>query len=112
MTPMAAGGQTAADAIIRAAGGKNAMQGFNRYRPLSQEGVIAAQPDLILISRDGAKALGSPERVWTLPGMAQTPAAREKRVLVLDDMVLLGFTLGTPDALAALRSAAEQAQRP
>ncbi|MEG2830855.1 MAG: hemin ABC transporter substrate-binding protein, partial [Edwardsiella sp. (in: enterobacteria)] len=46
------------------------------------------------------------------PGMAQTPAAREKRVLVLDDMALLGFTLGTPDALAALRSAAEQAQRP
>ncbi|ACY84636.1 heme/hemin ABC transporter substrate-binding protein [Edwardsiella piscicida] len=112
MTPMAAGGQTAADAIIRAAGGQNAMQGFNRYRPLSQEGVIAAQPDLILISHDGAKALGGPARVWALPGMAQTPAAREKRVLVLDDMALLGFTLGTPDALAALRSAAEQAQRP
>lgn len=112
MTPMAAGGNTAADAIIHAAGAQNAMQGFERYRPLSQEGVIAAQPDLILVSHDGVKALGGIDRVWQLPGMAQTPAAREKRVVALDDMALLGFTLGTPDALAALRNAAQQAQRP
>ncbi|MGY0146278.1 heme/hemin ABC transporter substrate-binding protein [Edwardsiella tarda] len=112
MSPMAAGQQTAADAIIRAAGAQNAMQGFNRYRPLSQEGVIAAQPDLILLTRDGAAALGGSERVWNLPGLAQTPAARHRRVLVVDDMALLGFTLGTPDALAALHQAASQAQHP
>lgn len=45
MTPLAAGQHTAA-------GLKNAMQGFERYRPLSQEGVIASAPDLLLITTD------------------------------------------------------------
>lgn len=59
MTAMAAGQQTAADAAIRAAGLRNAMQGVNRYQPLSQEGVIASQPDLVVISQDGVKAMGA-----------------------------------------------------
>jgi iron complex transport system substrate-binding protein len=54
MTAMAAGQQTGADAAIRAAGLQNAMQGFTRYQPLSQEGVIASQPDLVVISQDGS----------------------------------------------------------
>jgi iron complex transport system substrate-binding protein len=44
MTAMAAGQQTGADAAIRAAGLQNAMQGFTRYQPLSQEGTIASHP--------------------------------------------------------------------
>lgn len=58
MTAMAAGQQTGADAAIRAAGLRNAMQGFTRYQPLSQEGVIASQPDLVVISQDGVNAMG------------------------------------------------------
>lgn len=58
MTPMAAGQDTAADAIIKASGAQNAMR-FSRYRPLSQEGVVASAPDLVLITRDGFKTLGT-----------------------------------------------------
>ena len=111
MTPMAAGQDTAADAIIKASGAQNAMQGFSRYRPLSQEGVVASAPDLILITSDGFKTLGTVDKVWALPGMALTPAAKNKQILVVDDMALLGFSLETPAALAALREAAERAQR-
>ncbi|MDN6550226.1 MAG: ABC transporter substrate-binding protein, partial [Enterobacterales bacterium] len=111
MTPMAAGQDTAADAIIKASGAQNAMQGFSRYRPLSQEGVVASAPDLVLITRDGFKTLGTVDKVWALPGMALTPAAKNKQILVVDDMALLGFSLETPAALAALREAAERAQR-
>ena len=111
MTPMAAGKDTAADAIIKASGAQNAMQGFSRYRPLSQEGVVASAPDLVLITRDGFKTLGTVDKVWALPGMALTPAAKNKQILVVDDMALLGFSLETPAALAALREAAERAQR-
>lgn len=111
MTPMAAGQDTAADAIIKASGAQNAMQGFSRYRPLSQEGVVASAPDLVLITRDGFKTLGTVDKVWALPGMALTPAAKNKQLLVVDDMALLGFSLETPAALAALREAAERAQR-
>ncbi|MGB2536970.1 heme/hemin ABC transporter substrate-binding protein [Hafnia paralvei] len=111
MTPMAAGQDTAADAIIKASGAQNAMQGFSRYRPLSQEGVVASAPDLILLTTDGFKTLGNVNKVWELPGMALTPAAKNKQILVVDDMALLGFSLKTPEALAALRQAAERAQR-
>jgi iron complex transport system substrate-binding protein len=108
ITPMAAGQQTAADAIIRAAGLKNAMQGFNRYRPLSQEGVIASAPDLLLVTTDGVRSIGGQENLWLLPGMALTPAGKNRRVLIVDDMALLGFGLETPQALGLLRKAAEQ----
>lgn len=108
MSSMAAGQNTAADAIITSAGAQNAMQGFSRYRPLSQEGIVAAAPDLLLLTTDGVKTLGGIDNVWKLPGMAMTPAGRNKRVLVVDDMALLGFGLETPAVLAKLRQAAEQ----
>lgn len=108
ITPMAAGQQTAADAIITAAGLKNAMQGFSRYRPLSQEGVIASAPDLLLVTTDGVRSIGGQENLWQLPGIALTPAGKNRRVLIVDDMALLGFGLETPQALNLLRKAAEQ----
>lgn len=43
-----------------------------------------------------------------LYGIALTPAGKKRRVLVVDDMALLGFGLQTPDALIKLRRAAEQ----
>ncbi|WP_459176516.1 heme/hemin ABC transporter substrate-binding protein [Ewingella americana] len=107
-TALAAGQNTAADAMITAAGAQNAMQGFTRYRPLSQEGIIASAPDLLLITTDGVRTLGGLDQVWKLPGLALTPAGRNHRVLVLDDMSLLGFGLETPTVLATLRQAAEQ----
>ncbi|WP_411704968.1 hemin ABC transporter substrate-binding protein [Edaphovirga cremea] len=107
-TALAAGQNTAADSIIQAAGATNAMQGFSRYRPLSQEGVIAAAPDLLLLSDSGIKSLGGVDQIWNLPGMAMTPAARNKRMLIVDDMSLLGFGLETPEVLMTLRQALEQ----
>ncbi|MFI8416466.1 hemin ABC transporter substrate-binding protein [Serratia sp. NPDC078593] len=108
MTPMAAGQHTAADAVIRAAGLTNAMQGFNHYRPLSQEGVIASAPDLLLVTTSGVQTLGGVKQLWELPGIALTPAGKHRRLLIVDDMALLGFGLQTPAALAKLRHAAEQ----
>lgn len=108
MAAMAAGQQTAADAAIRAAGLQNAMQGFNRYQPLSQEGVIASQPALVLLTQAGVKTLGGESNVWALPGLAQTPAGKSQQLLVVDDMALLGFGLQTPDAILALHKKAEQ----
>lgn len=108
MTAMAAGQQTGADAAIRAAGLQNAMQGFTRYQPLSQEGTIASRPDLVVISQDGINALGGEANLWKLPGLAQTPAGRNRQVLAIDDMALLGFSVRTPQAIQQLRSKAEQ----
>ncbi|STR50706.1 periplasmic hemin-binding protein [Klebsiella oxytoca] len=107
MNTMVAGKQTAADGAIRAAGLENAMQSFDHYRSMSQEGVIASKPDLVVISADGLKGMGGEAGLWKLPGLAQTPAGRNKQVLVIDDMALLGFGPRTPQAVLALRQKAE-----
>ncbi|HBC8591647.1 TPA: hemin ABC transporter substrate-binding protein [Citrobacter koseri] len=107
MSAMAAGQQTGADAAIRAAGLQNAMQGVSRYQPLSQEGVIASQPDLVVIPQEGLTAMGGEENLWKLPGLAQTPAGRNKQVFAVDDMALLGFSVRTPQAIQQLRAKAE-----
>ncbi|BDH46169.1 hemin ABC transporter substrate-binding protein [Salmonella enterica subsp. enterica serovar Choleraesuis] len=108
MSAMAAGQGTAADAAIQAAGLKNAMQGFVRYQTLSQEGVIQSQPDLVLVTTDGVATLGGKDKVWSLPGLAQTPAGKNQQLMVVDDMALLGFGPRTPETVRVLRERAEQ----
>ncbi len=107
MKSLAAGNQTAADGAIRSAGLVNAMAAVPHYQALSQEGVVAAAPDLVVIGYDGLKALGSEEKLWQLPGVALTPAGQHHNLLVIDTMALLGFGLDTPQAIVKLRRAAE-----
>lgn len=75
MNTLVAGQHTAADGAIRAAGLQNAMQGFDHYRAMSQEGVAASQADLVVISADGLKGMGGEAGLWKLPGLAQTGGA-------------------------------------
>jgi len=107
MGTMAAGSETSADAAIKAAGLQNAMASIRRYQPLSQEGVIASAPQLIVATRDGIKTLGGEANLWKLPGIALTPAGQHQQLLVVDDMALLGFGIDTPGAILKLRQAAE-----
>ncbi|MNP81596.1 Hemin-binding periplasmic protein HmuT precursor [compost metagenome] len=62
----------------------------------------------MVISQDGVKAMGGEENLWKLPGLAQTPAGKNKQVLQIDDMALLGFSVRTPQAIQQLRDKAEQ----
>ena len=97
-----AGDGTAAAAMIALAGGVNAMAGFKGYRPLSSEGVLAAQPDVILCTREGIEALGGVDVLLTRPGLALTPAGKSKRVLYPDALLLLGFGPRLPQAVRDL----------
>ncbi|OON38630.1 hemin ABC transporter substrate-binding protein [Izhakiella australiensis] len=108
MNSMGAGTGTAADAAIRSAGLINAMGNVRHYQPLSQEGVVASAPQLVVIGKSSAQAYGGEDSIWTLPGLALTPAGKAHRLLVVDDMALLGFVLDTPDAIVSLRKAAER----
>ncbi|BGI52540.1 MAG: hemin ABC transporter substrate-binding protein [Candidatus Hamiltonella defensa (Ceratovacuna japonica)] len=101
-SPMVAGQDTSADAVIRAVGSQNAMQGFKHYRRLSAEGVIASRPDLLLVTTESVQSLGGLDQVWQLPGMDKTPAGKNRRVLVFDAMALLGFGLQTPNVMSQL----------
>jgi iron complex transport system substrate-binding protein len=96
-TVMVAGGATPADEMIRLAGGTNAIQDFDGFKPLTAEAVVAAAPDAVLMLARGVDSLGGADAVWSQPGMAQTPAGAKRRLVAMDDLLLLGFgpRLGT-----------------
>lgn len=85
------GHDTAADAIIRLAGGINAFSEVKGYKPLTPEVAVSTAPDIILMLSRGLKSVGGIEGALKLPGIAQTPAAKNRAVVALDDLYLLGF---------------------
>lgn len=102
---MAAGTNTGAEAIITLAGGTNVIQSFEGYKPVTEEAIAAAQPDVILMmDRRGGHASTNAE-LWAMPALAQTPAAQGDAVVRIDGLLLLGFGPRTPQAITALHSA-------
>lgn len=95
---MAAGNNSSADAMIRLAGGENAVSTIDGYKPLTDEAVIAAAPDVVLVMSGGAQHLTA-EQAFALPALAATPAGRNKAFLTMDGLYLLG--LGPRAAAAA-----------
>lgn len=99
---MAGGEGTEAEGIIRLAGGVNAATGFQGYKPMTDEAVLAAQPDVILMmDREGDLSISDAD-VLAQPALSQTPAATAGAIVRMDGMLLLGFGPRTPEAAAAL----------
>lgn len=97
-----AGQGTAADAMITLAGGANAVSGYTGYKPITAEAVVAAAPDVILIPSRGLESIGGIDGLLSQPGLAATPAGKSRRVVALDDLLLLGFGPRLGDALLQL----------
>ena len=108
---MVAGAQTSAQAMLEYVGASNAIHQFTGYKPLTPEAVIAAQPELVLLTEQGLKTAGGVAGILRLPGLAQTPAGRNKRVLAQEAMFLLGFGPRLPAAVATLHQAIAQVMR-
>ena len=92
-----AGRNTAADAIIKLAGGVNAVDDYAGYKPITEEAIGAARPDVILSMSRGNASL-TPESVFSQPAFALTPAAKTKSLIVMDGHYLLGFGPRTASA--------------
>lgn len=102
--PMVGGRNSAADAIIRLAGGINAGTEVEGYKPMTDEAVIAAAPDVILMmSRDSNPSHSAD--IFALPAFSVTPAAAAKSLITMDGLYLLGFGPRTPDAAHDLMAA-------
>lgn len=96
---LGAGGDTAADGIIRLAGAVNAIEGFTGYKQLSDEAVITAKPDVVLMmDRTGSHAAKA-EELFAHAALAGTPAAASKRLIRMDGAYLLGFGPRTAEAI-------------
>jgi iron complex transport system substrate-binding protein len=89
------------DSMITAAGGidTGTELGIEMSGALTPESMVAAKPDVILVFQKGLDSVGGVEGVLKLPGVAQTPAGLNKKVVAMDDLELGG---GGPSTGAAL----------
>ncbi|MGW6780514.1 heme/hemin ABC transporter substrate-binding protein [Brucella pseudogrignonensis] len=99
-----AGSDTAADAFIRYAGGINPLSVYSGYKPVSEEWLVKAEPDVVLMLSDGN---GGPSReeVFSHKALQQTPAAKSQSLVVLDGPYMLGFGPRTAEAIRKLAAA-------
>ncbi len=104
-TQNVAGLQTSADAMIRLAGGVNAVTEYEGYKPMSAEAIIAAAPDYLLFTTRGLESIGGVDAVVSLNGIAETPAGKNKNIFSIDDLVLLGFGPRTAQGVIELAEA-------
>ncbi len=102
--PMVGGQNSAADAIIKLAGGINAANAIEGYKPMTDEAVIAAAPDVVLMMNRGDPATPTPD-VFALPAFSATPAAASRTLIVMDGLYLLGFGPRAADAAHDLMKA-------
>lgn len=89
--PLVAGGRTHADAVLRAAGAVNVMQGFDGYRPLSAEAAAQLAPEAVVMMAQAVAEAGGLAALLGIPALAVTPVARNRRVPAVDGSYLLGF---------------------
>jgi iron complex transport system substrate-binding protein len=101
---MVAGHNTAADAIIRLAGGINVADGFDGYKAMTDEAIVAARPEHVLSMERGKDQIKA-DAVFALPAFALTPAAQTRSFVAMDGLYLLGFG---PRTAAAARDLAEK----
>jgi iron complex transport system substrate-binding protein len=93
-----------ADAMIEAAGGVDVGKsiGIQGFKQLTAESLVAAQPDVLLLLSAGLQSVGGVDGLLRLPGVAQTPAGRNRKVIAYDDLMLLGLGPRTGKALRLL----------
>ncbi len=94
---MVGGRNSSADAIITLAGGINAAEAIEGFKPISDEGLLRAAPDMILMMQRGPLQ-ANPDEVFAHPALSLLPAARTKSLISMDGLYLLGFGPRTPDA--------------
>ena len=77
--------------------------GTDGYAPLSAEALVAGDPEVIVTAARGLERyLSGIDGFLQLPGVAQTAAGRERRILVYEDLFLLGLGPRTGELLARL----------
>lgn len=96
------GTNTAAHVMIELSGAKNAVTEFSEFKPLTSEALVKANPDIILMPEKSALGFGGEKAIWEINGMEFTRAGKEKNLILVDDLLLLGFGPRLPIALKTL----------
>ncbi|HEJ9626613.1 TPA: ABC transporter substrate-binding protein [Proteus mirabilis] len=103
--PQVAGKTSVADAILHLAGGENIATHEN-YRIYSAEAIIAANPELIVITTQSQKnqtgGLRASEGLASVPGVSMTQAWKNQRIIEIDQSLILGMGPRIVDAVELL----------
>lgn len=77
--------------------------GWTGMKPVNDEGIIAAQPDLIIMMTKGLESVNGVDGLLErLPALANTPAGQNRRIVDMNDSQVLSFGPRTPDILNSL----------
>ena len=90
-TTLVLGTDTAPGAMFDIVGAENAAGNIKGNKPMTAEAVIAAQPDVYVLFTTGLESIGGVDGLLKLPGLAHTPAGKNRRVVTLDGQYLSGF---------------------
>lgn len=106
-TQLIGGAGTVSEAMITAANAidAGAASGIMGFGPVTAEAIAAAQPDFIIVPEMGIESIGGVEGVMAIPGVAETPAAKNNQIIPVDDLLLLSMSPRTGHALAQLAAA-------
>ncbi|MCW2840844.1 MAG: hemin receptor [Aeromicrobium sp.] len=94
-----------ADGLIKAVGGYDVTQeiGWSGMKPVNDEAIIDAQPDLIIMMTKGLESVGGVDGLLErLPAIANTPAGQNRRIVDMQDSQVLSFGPRTAEVLNSL----------
>ncbi|MDB5537827.1 MAG: hemin transporter substrate-binding protein [Devosia sp.] len=98
----ASGTDTAANGIIELAGALNAITDYSGYKALTEEAIITANPDVILMMDRGGDHGGTDAELLAHPAIALTTAGKNHAIIRLDGAYLLGFGPRTASVVGEL----------
>jgi iron complex transport system substrate-binding protein len=108
------GGQgSGADSLMQATGAIDvgATTFTQPFTPMTSELMLSLNPDVILVMTKGLASVGGVDGLVQLPGVAQTQAGKDRRVVAVDDSLLLSFGPRTPDLIKQLSQKIEKVMR-
>lgn len=99
------GAESGASSLLEAAGAVDAGKesGLTKdFTPITSEALAKAAPDAILVMSKGLDSVGGVDGLVKIPGVAETPAGMDRRVVSIEDGVLLNYGPRTDQVLSSL----------
>ncbi|MFJ7627183.1 hemin ABC transporter substrate-binding protein [Streptomyces sp. NPDC097595] len=99
------GRDSGASSLLEAAGAVDAgkASGLKKdFTAITSEALAKAAPDAILVMTKGLESVGGIDGLVKIPGVAETPAGMDRRIVSIDDGVLLNYGPRTDRVLSEL----------
>ncbi len=69
----------------------NAAGDLKGAKPITAEALIAGRPEVFVLFQKGLDSIGGEQALLEIPGVAYTPAGKQKRWVIMDDLYLGGY---------------------